>query len=105
MLAFAAVSSLSLLTHQATRHGRPGFHPCNSGTPLTAITQRDPGSGQPAPGRIQIVAFCETATVLQMVIVAGTRYVGGPGLPLALVFHEAWLLSGAPKRKNAPELG
>ena len=24
---------------------------------------------------------------------------------LALVFHEAWLLSGAPKRKNAPELG
>jgi len=27
------------------------------------------------------------------------------GAPLALVFHEAWLLSGAPKRKNAPELG
>ena len=24
---------------------------------------------------------------------------------LALVFHEAWLLSGASKRKNAPELG
>ena len=24
---------------------------------------------------------------------------------LALVFHEAWLLSGAPKGKNAPELG
>jgi hypothetical protein len=24
---------------------------------------------------------------------------------LAPVFHEAWLLSGAPKRKNAPELG
>jgi hypothetical protein len=24
---------------------------------------------------------------------------------LTLVFHEAWLLSGAPKRKNAPELG
>ena len=24
---------------------------------------------------------------------------------LALVFHEAWPLSGAPKRKNAPELG
>ena len=24
---------------------------------------------------------------------------------LSLVFHEAWLLSGAPKRKNAPELG
>lgn len=24
---------------------------------------------------------------------------------LALVFHEAWLLSGAPERKNAPELG
>jgi hypothetical protein len=24
---------------------------------------------------------------------------------LALIFHEAWLLSGAPKRKNAPELG
>ena len=42
MLAFAAVSSLSLVTHQATRHGRPGFHPCNSGTPLIAITQRDP---------------------------------------------------------------
>ena len=42
MLAFAAVSSLSLVTHQATRHGRPGFHPCNSGTPVIAITQRDP---------------------------------------------------------------
>jgi hypothetical protein len=27
------------------------------------------------------------------------------GRLLALVFHEAWLLSGAPKRKNAPELG
>jgi hypothetical protein len=27
------------------------------------------------------------------------------GTELALVFHEAWLLSGAPKRKNAPELG
>ena len=27
------------------------------------------------------------------------------GVALALVFHEAWLLSGAPKRKNAPELG
>ena len=27
------------------------------------------------------------------------------GCTLALVFHEAWLLSGAPKRKNAPELG
>jgi hypothetical protein len=26
-------------------------------------------------------------------------------IALALVFHEAWLLSGAPKRKNAPELG
>ena len=26
-------------------------------------------------------------------------------VPLALVFHEAWLLSGAPERKNAPELG
>ena len=24
---------------------------------------------------------------------------------LALVFHAAWLLSGASKRKNAPELG
>jgi hypothetical protein len=24
---------------------------------------------------------------------------------LTLVFHEAWLLSGAPERKNAPELG
>jgi hypothetical protein len=24
---------------------------------------------------------------------------------LTLVFHEAWLLSGVPKRKNAPELG
>ena len=24
---------------------------------------------------------------------------------LTLVFHEAWLLSGAPKGKNAPELG
>lgn len=24
---------------------------------------------------------------------------------VALVFHEAWLLSGAPERKNAPELG
>ena len=24
---------------------------------------------------------------------------------LALVFHDAWLLSGAPERKNAPELG
>jgi hypothetical protein len=24
---------------------------------------------------------------------------------LALVFHEAWLLSGAPEQKNAPELG
>jgi hypothetical protein len=26
-------------------------------------------------------------------------------LPLALAFHDAWLLSGAPKRKSAPELG
>ena len=65
MLAFAAVSSLSLVTHQATRHGRPGSHPRNSGTPLTAITQRDPASSQPAPHSIQIVAFCETATVLR----------------------------------------
>ena len=47
MLAFAAVSLLSLVTHQATRHGRPGFHPCNSGTPLIAITQRDPSAGHP----------------------------------------------------------
>jgi predicted metal-dependent hydrolase len=30
MLACAAVSLLSVVTHQATRHGRPGFHPCNS---------------------------------------------------------------------------
>ena len=43
---------------------------------------------------------------------AGHAYFGLPPyypffteLLLALVFHEAWLLSGAPKRKNAPELG
>ena len=64
MLAFAAVSLLSLLTHQATRHGRPGFHPCNSGAPLVAITQRDPSAGHPAPHSIRIVSLCETATVI-----------------------------------------
>ena len=30
MLACTAVSSLPLVTHQATRHGRPEFHTCNS---------------------------------------------------------------------------
>ena len=35
------------------------------------------------------------------------RVKGAPATPryLTLVFHGAWLLSGAPKRKNAPELG
>jgi len=28
MLARTAVSLLSVVTHQATRHGRPGFHRC-----------------------------------------------------------------------------
>lgn len=74
MLASAAVSLLSLVTHQATRHGRPGFHPYNSGTPLTAITQRDPRASHPAPRSIRIVAFCETATVLQ-----------GNGIPFLLL--------------------
>ena len=47
MLATAAVSLLLWSTNQATRHGRPGLHPCNSGTPLIAITQRDPSAGHP----------------------------------------------------------
>ena len=32
----------SSVSAQPTRHGRPGLHPRNSGTPLTVITQRDP---------------------------------------------------------------
>jgi hypothetical protein len=73
MLAFAAVSSLSLVTHRATRHGRPGLHSCNSGMPLTAITQRDPRASHPAPHSVRIVASCETATVLP-----GGSAVGAP---------------------------
>ena len=84
MLAFAVVSSLSLVTHQATRHGRPGFHPCNSGTPLIAITQRDPSASHPAPLSIRIVAFCETATVLpglspRAVVILVSRAANRPG--------------------------
>src|SRR5713101_1218227 len=88
MLASAAVSSLSIVTHQATRHGRPGFHPCNSGTPLTVTTQRDPSPGHPAPRSIRIVSFCETATVIQ---VGGTARLGplpdflGPGIEGSLI--------------------
>ncbi len=37
-----------------------------------------------------------------LIVLAGLAVGSGH---LALVFHEAWLLSGAPKRKNAPELG
>jgi hypothetical protein len=35
MLARAAVSPLSVVTHQATRHGRPEFHRCNFAAPPT----------------------------------------------------------------------
>ena len=48
MLARTAVSLLSVVTHQATRHGRPGFHRCNPavrpGTSHTASQARHTGS-------------------------------------------------------------
>ena len=40
MLACTAVSSLSVVTHQATRHGRPEFHRCNFAAPPNRSTQR-----------------------------------------------------------------
>ena len=40
MLACTAVSLLFVVTHQATRHGRPEFHTRNSATRLKPVTQR-----------------------------------------------------------------
>ncbi len=89
MLASAAVSPSSVHTHQATRHGRPGLHLCNSVTPLIPITQRD-SQRQPSPSnRNRVVAFCETATVI-----LGWVRAGGPGRAARLYRHDVRPLSG-----------
>ena len=74
--------------------------------------------------RMVLAVLVAAAIVLELAAGVGLAYVAGwcqvravlgdfdgiwlialVGALLTLVFHEAWLLSGAPKRKNAPELG
>jgi hypothetical protein len=64
MLACTAVSSLFVVTHQATRHGRPEFHRCNSGTPSEPVTQRHPVRHARRIPTATLASPNQTATVL-----------------------------------------
>ena len=63
------------------------------------------GTGRPADGA-RVACTCASARIwLRLTGSYASRACSSSWSALALVFHEAWLLSGAPKRKNAPELG
>ena len=66
MLACTAVSSLSVVTHQATRHGRPGFHSRNSvAQPKISQLSVTAAACQTNPHRNIGSTKRKTATVLQ----------------------------------------